>query len=57
VRLTPTLHTYPRGRQLMDIFKIDHLEMASPTDLQPVIDLERDYQSLQAQTERKAKRK
>lgn len=57
VRVTPTLHTYPRGRQLLDIFKIDHLEMASPIDLQPVIDLERDYQSLLAQAERKAKRK
>ncbi len=57
VRLMPTLHTYPRGRQLLDIFKVDHLEIASPIDLQPVIDLERDFQSLQAQTERKAKRK
>lgn len=57
VRVTPTLHTYPRGRQLLDIFKIDHLEMATPEDLKPVIDLERDFQSLQAQTERKAKRK
>jgi hypothetical protein len=28
VRVTPTLHTYPRGRQLLDIFKIDHLEIA-----------------------------
>jgi hypothetical protein len=57
VRVTPTLHTYPRGRQLLDIFKIDHLEIAHPADLQPVIDLERDYQSLLAQAERKAKRK
>jgi len=57
VRVTPTLHTYPRGRQLLDIFKIDHLEMASPADLQPVIDLERDYQSLRALIERKERRK
>lgn len=57
VHITPTLHTYPRGRQLLDIFKIDHLEMATPADLQPVIDLERDYQALRAQLERKERRK
>ncbi len=57
VRITPTLHTYPRGRQLLDIFKIDHLEIATPADLQPVIDLEKDYQSLRAQVERKERRK
>lgn len=57
VSITPTLHTYPRGRQLLDIFKVDHLEIASPTDLQPFINLERDYQALRAQIERKERRK
>ncbi len=57
VRLMPTLHTYPRGRQLLDIFKVDHLEIATPADLQPVIDLERDYQALRTQVERKERRK
>jgi len=57
LRIIPTLHTYPRGRQLLDIFKIDRLEVATPAELQPVIDLEHEYQRLRSQTERKERRK
>lgn len=57
VRIMPTLHTYPRGRQLLDIFKIDRLDIAHPADLQPVIELEREYQHLRSQVERKDKRR
>lgn len=53
LRVIPTLHTYPRGRQLLDMFKIDHLEIATPADLKPAIDLERDYRQLKARTARK----
>ncbi len=56
-RIMPTLHTYPRGRQLLDIFKIDRLDVAYPAELQPVIELEREYQRLRSQLERKDKRR
>jgi hypothetical protein len=57
LRIMPTLHTYPRGRQLLDIFKIDRLDVAYPAELQPVIELEREYQRLRSQFERKDKRR
>lgn len=57
IRIMPTLHTYPRGRQLLDIFKIDRLDVAYPAELQPVIELEREYQRLRSQIERKERRK
>ncbi len=48
LRIMPTLHTYPRGRQLLDTFKIDRLERASPEDLKPAYRLEREYRDLLA---------
>lgn len=54
LRVIPTLHTYPRGRQLLDIFKIDHLEIATPDSLRPIIELERDHRQLKARGARKA---
>jgi|GEM_PF-1624250 len=57
LRIVPTLHTYARGRQLLDIFKVDQLEIATPALLQPIIDLEREYQHLRSQVERKDKRR
>ena len=57
VQLIPTLHTYPRGRQLLDIFKMDHLEVASPQELKPFIQMEQSLRDLRNQRERKAKRK
>jgi ABC-type phosphate/phosphonate transport system substrate-binding protein len=53
----PTLHTYPRGRQLLDIFKIDRLERAAPEELRQAVDLEREYREARAQVERKGKRR
>jgi ABC-type phosphate/phosphonate transport system substrate-binding protein len=53
LRVIPTLHTYPRGRQLLDLFKMDHLDVASPGDLKPVMELERDYRQLRARGARK----
>lgn len=46
--IMPTLHTYPRGRQLLDVFKIERLERVTPTALQPAFALERDYLQLKA---------
>lgn len=53
----PTLHTYPRGRQLLDIFKVERLEMATAAALQPALDLEREYQQLKAQVAQGVKRR
>jgi ABC-type phosphate/phosphonate transport system substrate-binding protein len=57
VKLIPTLHTYPRGRQLLDIFKMDHLEVASPQELKPFLLLDQDWQALKAQVLRNPKGK
>ena len=48
VKLIPTLHTYPRGRQLLDIFKMDHLEVANPQELKPFLQLDQDWHDLKA---------
>jgi ABC-type phosphate/phosphonate transport system substrate-binding protein len=57
LRMIPTMHTYPRGRQLLDLFKMDHLVIAAPTELKPFLQLDKDYLELKAQVERKAVRK
>ena len=57
VKLIPTLHTYPRGRQLLDIFKMDHLEVASPQELKPFIQMDQNLRELKNQRDRKAKGK
>lgn len=57
LRIIPTMHTYPRGRQLMDIFKMDHLEVANPQELKPFLQLDQNLRELKTQTERKGKGK
>jgi ABC-type phosphate/phosphonate transport system substrate-binding protein len=57
LRVVPTMHTYPRGRQLLDILKMDHLEPAQPSELKPFMQLEREYRELKAQAERQKGRK
>lgn len=57
VKLIPTLHTYPRGRQLLDIFKMDHLEVASPQELKPFLQLDQEWRDLKAQVLRNPKGK
>lgn len=52
LRVIPTLHQYPRGRQLLDVFKMDHLDIAEPAELKPFLQLDRDYRELKAQYER-----
>lgn len=42
----PRMHLYPRGRQILDIFKMDHLELADPAELKPFITLDQDYREL-----------
>ncbi len=48
LKIVPTLHTYPRGRQLLDIFKMERLEITTPAELMPFLRLEQEYQSLKA---------
>ncbi len=57
LKLIPTLHTYPRGRQLLDIFKMDHLEVASPQELEPFLQLDDTLRELKNQHARKTKGK
>lgn len=57
VKLIPTLHTYPRGRQLLDIFKMDHLEVANPQDLKPFLQLDQEWHDLKAQVLKTSKGK
>lgn len=55
VRVIPTLHQYPRGRQLLNIFRMDHLEVTNPAILKPFLQLDRDFRTLQANPPRKEK--
>jgi hypothetical protein len=57
VKLIPSLHTYPRGRQLLDIFKMDHLEVANPQDPKPFLQLDQEWHDLKAQALRNQKGK
>jgi hypothetical protein len=57
LRMIPTLHTYPRGRQLLDLFKMDHLELADPAELKPFIQLEKEVRALKARSNRKEVRR
>jgi hypothetical protein len=57
LRIIPTIHTYPRGRQLLDIFKIDHLERAEPTELKPFQQLDKEYRELKAKLDGKGGRR
>ena len=57
LRMIPTMHTYPRGRQLLDMFKMDHLVLADPSELKPFLQLDQEYRELKARVERKAGRK
>jgi ABC-type amino acid transport substrate-binding protein len=38
----------PRGRMIMELFKIDHLRRVKPTDLKPFVQLDQEYQALKA---------
>ena len=57
LRMIPTLHTYPRGRQLLDLFKMDHLELAEPSELKPFIQLEKEVREMKARGNRKEARR
>jgi hypothetical protein len=45
-RFVPILHTLPRGRQILDLFKMDHLEVVPAQVLRPYVDLYKDYENL-----------
>ena len=52
-----TLHTDPRGRQLLDILKMDQMRLAEPVELNPFVQLEKEYLELKSQAERQKGRK
>jgi ABC-type phosphate/phosphonate transport system substrate-binding protein len=53
INAIPVMNTYPRGRQLLDIFKMDHLEVVTPQELKPFIQMDQTYRELRAQVARK----
>ena len=53
LRMIPTMHTYPRGRQLLDLFKMDHLVIADPSELKLFQQMDREYRELKTRVERK----
>ncbi len=46
LRPIPGMHLYPRGRQLLDLFKMDSMKLAEPVELKPFIKLEKEYREL-----------
>lgn len=48
-----TMHENPRGRQVLEVFKLDRLKLASEDELQPFVRLLHDYESLRAEVGRK----
>lgn len=57
LRVVPTLHQYPRGRQLMYLLKMDHLELADPKELKPFQQLDQELRELKTRYERGGGRK
>lgn len=53
--LVPKLHTYPRGRQLLDMLKLDHLEVVSPEALRTFVQVDQRYRTLKAELDKKGK--
>lgn len=45
----PTMHTSPRGRQVLEVFHVDRLELAPETDLLPFVRLNQEHASLLAE--------
>lgn len=53
--LVPKLHTYPRGRQLLDMLKMDHLEVVKPEALRTFVQVDQRYRALNAELPPKGK--
>lgn len=53
----PNMHKNPRGRQVLEVFHVDRLELASETELLPFVRLYQEYEGLLAEVgkERKAR--
>ncbi len=54
LRSIPTTHQEVRGRQLLDVFKVEQVALADPSALQPFFQLEKEFRSLKARASRKA---
>jgi hypothetical protein len=48
LRQVPGMHKAVRGRQVLEVFKVDRLVLVSEQELQPVYDLLADYEALRA---------
>lgn len=48
LKQVPAMHKAVRGRQVLDVFKVDRLVLVSEQELQPVYDLLADYEALRA---------
>jgi hypothetical protein len=57
LRMIPSMHTYPRGRQLLDLFKMDHLVLADATELKHFLQMDQDYRDLKERVDRRVVRK
>ncbi len=57
LRMIPTMHTYPRGRQLLDLFKMDHLVIAAPSELKRFQQMDQEYRELKERVEHKEQRR
>jgi hypothetical protein len=57
LRSIPDMHLEARGRQMLDVFKVERVAVADPGALRPFYLLERDYRRLSAQAEQKKGRK
>lgn len=57
LRSIPTTHQEVRGRQMLDVFKVEQVALANPTALKPFYQLEKEYQELKSRAARKASQK
>lgn len=57
LRSIPTTHQEARGRQMLDVFRVEQVALADPTALKPFYLLEHEYRELKARLPRKAGRK
>lgn len=54
LRSIPTTHREIRGRQLLDVFKVEQVALTDPSALKPFYQLEKEYRDLKARATRKA---
>ena len=53
IKAVPLMHTYPRGRQLLDLFKMDHLQVVTTQELKLFSQMDQTHRDLKAQVAKK----